>query len=127
MAAACWANEPAARLRSVMSRATTEAPVIDFPSTIGQIVSETSIGVWPFLRWTISYWLTFSPCETFSKSEVASGVRAVIEEHRDRRAQSFFGRVAVDAASAAVPTHNHAFGGYADDGVARDVDDALQC
>ena len=54
IAAACWAREPAARLRSVMSRATTEAPVMALPSMMGQIVRETSIGVRPFLRWTIS-------------------------------------------------------------------------
>ena len=50
----------------------------------------------------------------------------MIEEHRDGRAESFPGGVAVDAAGAAVPAHDHAFRRDADDRVARNIDDALQ-
>ena len=50
----------------------------------------------------------------------------MIEEHRNGRAESFPGGVAIDAAGAAVPAHDHAFGRDADNRVARNIDDALQ-
>ena len=51
---------------------------------------------------------------------------AMIEDYRDWGAESFLGSVAVDTACAAVPAHDDAFGSYADDCVARNVNDALQ-
>ena len=67
----------------------------------------------------------FAACDFLEKQSCFLSA-AMIEEHRERRAESFLRRVAVDATGAAVPTHDHAFGRDADDRVARNVDDALQ-
>jgi len=50
----------------------------------------------------------------------------VIEQHRDRRAKSFLRGVSVNAAGAAIPTHDHAVGCDTNNRVARNVDDTLQ-
>jgi hypothetical protein len=50
----------------------------------------------------------------------------VIEQHRDRRAESFFRGVSINRARATIPTHDHAVGRDTDNRVARNIDDALE-
>src|ERR1700745_743593 len=123
IAAACCANEPAAPLRSVVSRGAKGEALTVFPfhdRADRQRHVDRSAALFQVDHLVLCNVFT---ARDFLKQQRGFLSAAMIEEHRYRRAESFFRGVAVNTTCAAVPTHDHAFSGYADDGVARNVDD----